>query len=96
MTYVVAANWRAKEGEEAEVRRVLATVAPLVRAEPACRAFITHASTEDPRAFFIYEQYDDEAGFQAHLATEHFERLVLGEAVPRLETRTRSLYVTME
>ncbi len=96
MTYVVAATWRARDGEEDEVRRLLGEIAPLVRAEPACRLFITHQSPEDPHDFFLYEQYDDEAGFQAHLATEHFERLVRGEAVPRLERRERALYVTMD
>ncbi len=96
MSYVVAATWRAKDGEEAEIRRLLGMIAPLVRAEPACRMFVVHESPEDPRDFFLYEQYDDEAGFEAHVASEHFERLVRGDAVPRLERRERSIYVTMD
>jgi quinol monooxygenase YgiN len=51
---------------------------------------------EDPRAFLIYEQYDDEAGFDAHRETEHFKRYVLEEGVPLLEDRSRGLYVTLE
>lgn len=96
MAHVVAATWRAKAGEEAEVRRLLGLIAPLVRAEPACRMFVAHDSPDDPRTFFLYEQYDDEAGFRAHLETEHFERLVKGEVVPRLELRERAFYRTMD
>jgi quinol monooxygenase YgiN len=96
MAFTVAATWRAKEGEEAAVRNLLGVIAPLVRAEPACRLFQAHASPDDPRAFFLYEQYDDEDGFRAHLATAHFERYVLGEVVPRLEVRERAFYVTMD
>lgn len=96
MAYVVTALWRAKEGEEEHVRRILETFAPMAQAEPACRQFTVHRSPEDPRLFFLYEQYDDEAGFEAHAASEHVERYVRGDAVARLERRERSFYVTMD
>ena len=96
MTHVLAATWRAKEGEEEAVRRIIETVVPLSRAEPGCRAFIAHRSVDDPRTFFLYEQYDDEAAVKAHTETEHFKTHVLGDAVPRLETRERAFYVTMD
>ena len=66
MAYVVSATWRARDGEEERIRELLETVAPLCRAEPACRLYEAHRSTEDPRDFYIYEQYDDEAEFLAH------------------------------
>ena len=96
MAYVVTATWRAKEGEEEAIARILHRIVPIFRAEPACRQFVAHRSVDDPRTFFLYEQYDDEAGFQAHAASETVQRDVLGDAVPRLEERVRSLYVTME
>ena len=96
MAYIVAATYRAKEGEEEKVREVLETMAPLSRAEPACRFYQAHRSPEDPRVFFLYEQYDDEAGYQAHMATEHFETYVRGEVIPRLESRERAFYVTLD
>ena len=96
MAYVVAALWRAREGEEDKIRELIETMTPLSRDEPACRFYQAHRSPEDPRVFFLYEQYDDEAGYQAHMATEHFERYVRGEAIPRLESRERSFYVTMD
>ena len=96
MAYVVAATWRAREGEEDAIARILETVVPLVRAEPACRLFQAHRAVDDPMEFFLYEQYDDEAGFHAHLASEAFQRHVLEDAVPRLEHRTRVFYVTID
>ena len=96
MAYVVSATWRARDGEEERVRELLETVAPLCRAEPACRLYQAHRSTEDPRDFYIYEQYDDEAGFLAHTETDHFTTYVLGEAVPRLDHRSRAFYVTLD
>ena len=96
MAYVVAATYRAKEGEEERIQEILGLMAAPSRAEPACRFYQAHRSPEDPRVFFMYEQYDDEAGYQAHMATEHFERHIRSEAIPRLESRERAFYVTLD
>jgi quinol monooxygenase YgiN len=96
MAYVVAALYRTKPGEEEKVREVLETMAPLSRQEPGCLFYQAHRSPGDPRVFFLYEQYDGEAGYQAHMATEHFEKYIKGEAIPRLESRERAFYETLD
>ncbi len=96
MAYVLAVTWRAKPGEEDRIREILETIAPLCRAEPACRVYQAHRSVDDPALFFIYEQYDDEAGFHAHTETEHVRRLVLGDAVERLASRERAVFETLD
>lgn len=96
MAYVVAATYRAKEGEEERISEILELMAAPSRAEPGCRFYQAHRSAEDPRVFFLYEQYTDEDGYQAHMATQHFERYVRGEAIPRLESRERAFYVTLD
>ena len=96
MTFVVTALWRARDGEEERVAEVLATNAALSEQEPGCRMFIAHRAVDDPRTFLLYEQYDDEAAFKAHTETAHFQELVLGIAVPRLESRERAFYTTMD
>ncbi len=96
MAYVVAATWRAKPGEEDRIQEIVEIMAPLSRAEPACRMYQAHRSPEDPRLFFLYEQYDDEAGFRAHTKTRHFEEYVRGQALARLESRERAFYLTMD
>jgi len=95
MAYVVAATYRAKEGEEERIREVLEQMAAPSRAEPACRFYQAHRSPEDARVFFLYEQYNDQAGYEAHMASEHFVRLIRGEAIPRLESRERAFYLTL-
>ena len=96
MTYVVTATWRAREGEAERVREILETLTPLCRAEPGCRQYQAHRSPDDPRLFFIYEQYDDEAAFLAHAQTDHVERHVRGDAVARLELRERAIFTTLD
>lgn len=92
MSHVLAVTWVAKPGEEERVADALREMVPLTLAEPGCLQYRAHRSLDDPRRFFLYEEYVDEAGFQAHLSSEHFKRHVLGEAVPRLERRERDAY----
>ena len=92
MAYVVAALWRAKEGEEERIARIIQTMTPLSRAEPGCMTYQPHRSPTDPRLFFLYEVYYDESGYQAHRATPHFQQHVVGEAIPNLESREVSIF----
>ena len=69
---------------------------PPSRAEPGNRFYQAHRVAENPRLFFLYEQYEDEAGYEAHMASEHFTRLVKEEAIPEiLEAREREFYETL-
>jgi quinol monooxygenase YgiN len=92
MSYVLAVTWVARPGEEEKVADVLRTMVPLTQAEPGCVHYYAYRSPDDPRRFFLFEEYVDEAGFRAHSESEHFKRHVLGEAVPRLESRERVRY----
>jgi quinol monooxygenase YgiN len=96
MAYVVAAYWRARAGEEETIARILEQLTPLSRQEPGCLFYQAHRATDDPRLFFLYEQYVDAAAYEAHMATPHFEQYVKGEALPRLESRERHFFTTME
>ena len=95
MAYVVAALWRAKEGKEDIIARVIEKMTPLSRQESGCLVYQAHRSLSDPRLFFLYEQYVDEAGYEAHMATPHFEQYVRGEGIPNLESRERTFYETV-
>jgi quinol monooxygenase YgiN len=92
VAYVVAALWKAKEGEEERIARIIQTMTPLSRAEPACLMYQPHRSLADPRLFFLYEVYADQSGYEAHRATPHFQQHVIGEAIPNLESREVSFY----
>ena len=95
MAYVVSALWRANEGEEDRIARVIEEMTAPSRAEPGNVFYQAQRSIEDPRLFYLYEQYVDEAGYEAHQSSEHFQRLVVGEAIQNLESRERSFYETM-
>ncbi|MGA4860482.1 putative quinol monooxygenase [Streptomyces koyangensis] len=87
MSFTVVARYRTLPGHEDAVLAVLDRVAAASRREPGCLGYRVHQGTEDPRAVVLYEEYATEADFTAHCATPHFQELVLGEVVPRLESR---------
>jgi autoinducer 2-degrading protein len=43
------------------------------RDEPGCKRFDVCVPRETPNTVFLYEIYDDEAAFKAHLETRHFK-----------------------
>lgn len=95
MSYVLIAQWTARAGCEKRVAAVLAATTGPSNAEPGCRRWQPHRSIEDPRSFLIYEEYEDEAAFDAHCVSDHFTELVLGQAVPLLEDRSRAFYAPL-
>jgi quinol monooxygenase YgiN len=95
MPYTVAVTWIAKEGEEEAVAAALERLVEPSRAEDGVLVYIPHRDPQDPRRFFVYEQYVDEAAYTAHTETEHFQRDGFGDAIPRLEDRRREFYEPM-
>ena len=83
---VLAVTWKAKPGNEAEMRRVLSVLAVEARKEPGCVQFIPSQGREDRSLFFIYEEYKDDAALEAHRATPHFKQYARGD-LPRLGER---------
>ena len=94
--YVVAADYYAKEGQDNEIAAILKKMIPISRAEPGCKLYTVNRSPEDPRKFLLYEQYVNEDGYKAHMATEAFKENILGKVVPMLESRVRHFYEVIE
>ena len=61
-------------GKEEEAAGYLRELIQASRKEPGCRLYVVHRDKEDPAIFFIYEQYDDQAAFDAHVASPHFQK----------------------
>ena len=89
---VLTATYRVKEGEEAAVEAGLREMSKLTRQEPGCVHYTAQRSREDPLKYLLYEQYVDEAALEAHSTSDYFKRIVMGEIVPRLESRVREFY----
>jgi len=62
----------AKTGKEAEVTALLSKLTDESRKEPGCVTYQVHRHKTDPRRFFIYEKYENDAAIEAHRGTAHF------------------------
>lgn len=96
MTYVVQAVWTAREGEERAVADIIRLITPLSRQEPGNLCYQAQVATDDPRRFMIYERYVDEAAFEAHRASEHFQKYVVGDCLARLASREVTTFQALD
>jgi quinol monooxygenase YgiN len=95
MVVALTAKWTAKEGHEAEVRQAILELAELSRREAGNLFYQPNRDPDNPRVFLFYEQYVDQAAFEAHFASEHVQRLAVETAIPLLESRDRTFYETV-
>jgi quinol monooxygenase YgiN len=96
MPYVVTATWTAIEGNEDVVLDALEKLTGPSREEPGCRFYQAYRDPAEPSVFRLFEIYDDEAAYQAHGASEHFQTFGFGQAIPVLAKRERAFYQTIE
>ena len=85
---VVVARYLVRGGQEQIVESLLGENAVASRTEPGCLEFTVFRAIDEPRAFLLYERYTDEAAFQAHRNTPHFESIIEDRVVPLLDERT--------
>jgi len=71
MKLFIFARFHAREGQESELASTLTTVAAATRAEPDCLGLQVFRSTNEPRLFFIYSQWPNEAAFERHIELPH-------------------------
>jgi (4S)-4-hydroxy-5-phosphonooxypentane-2,3-dione isomerase len=83
---VLVVTWMAKAGRENEVAGIFSKLTEESRKEPGCVMYIVHRHKTDPRRFFLYEQYKDDAALEAHRATSHFLQYAKRE-LPKLGER---------
>jgi (4S)-4-hydroxy-5-phosphonooxypentane-2,3-dione isomerase len=69
---VLAVTWMAKVGHEADVAALFEKLTELSRKEPGCALYCAHRHKTEPRRFFLYEQYKDDAALEAHRTAPHF------------------------
>ncbi len=76
MELVIFARFHASAGQEEAVAAALREPVPAARAEPGCLAIAAYRSTRDPRLFWIYSRWIDEAAFETHAVLPHTQRFV--------------------
>jgi quinol monooxygenase YgiN len=68
---ILYAEFTAKPGSESEVATLISGLAEDVRREPGNAEFTVYRERDNPRKFFVFEQYLDEASFDAHINAEY-------------------------
>ena len=92
---IVVARYVVSQGHVDQVAPLLRANAEASRREPGCLEFSVFQDADDPPRILLYEQYTDEAGLQAHAASDHFQRLAANYAIPELlESREREFFET--
>ncbi|MGV9346709.1 putative quinol monooxygenase [Streptomyces spiralis] len=71
MSKTLFAQFTAREGAEDEVARLLRDYAARVREENGNLLFDVYTKASQPRSYWIFEVYEDEAAFQRHLKAPH-------------------------
>ena len=83
---VLAVTWMAKVGHEAEVLALFEKLTEQSRKEPGCATYQVHRHKTEPRRFFIYEQYKDDAALEAHRGASHFLQIAKKD-LPKIADR---------
>lgn len=83
---VLAVTWMAKVGREKEVADLFAKLTEESRKEPGCAMYVAHRHKTEPRRYFIYEQYKDDAALEAHRSAPHFLQFARKE-LPKVADR---------
>jgi quinol monooxygenase YgiN len=76
----------AKTGREAAVTDLFEKLTAESRKEPGCAMYQVHRHRTEPRRFFIYEQYKDDAALEAHRTAPHFLQYAKKE-LPKIADR---------
>ncbi len=88
----LAATYIIKPGEEERAVGYLNQLIGPSRAEPGVIMYLVHRSPSNPRQFFLYEQYTDQAAFDAHRQTRHFIKYAIDGIYTILESRVAEVY----
>ena len=83
---VLAVTWMARAGREADVASLFARLSDESRKEPGCTMYQVHRHRTEPRRFFIYEQYKDDAALEAHRSAPYFLQYVKKD-LPKIADR---------
>jgi quinol monooxygenase YgiN len=73
---IIIAHFKAKPGQEAQLREELHRLLAPTREEAGCILYDLHESPADPSQFLFYEIWKSQADLDAHLQTPHLQGLL--------------------
>ena len=86
ITFTVRLKFKSEDREE--IQEALRAVTEATRKEPGCVTYMPHTVDGDADTIVIYEQYRDAAAGDAHRASEHFKKYVVGVLYQRMLERS--------
>lgn len=72
---VIGATIKAKPGMEQQLIAKMDELAKATEKEDGCLMYIFNQDTKDPGTILVYEQYRDQAAFDAHMGSDHFKTI---------------------
>ena len=91
----VAVTYLIQPGQEERAIELFATLTLLTHTEPGNLYYLVHRSTTEPRRFFIYEQYTDQAALNTHRTSPHFTQYATNGLFNILEKREAEIYMPL-
>lgn len=74
MTRTLYAEFTVKPGSEDRVAEMMRQLTDEVRQEPGNQLFLPYTREANPREYFVFEVYADEAAFQEHISADYGAR----------------------
>ena len=71
MSVILYAEFTAKPDFESQVQELISDLAEKVRQERGNAECSAHQERDNPHKFFVFEEYLDEASFEAHIDAEY-------------------------
>lgn len=90
------AKWQVKQGHLDDVLPLLAEMTQHTRKEEGNLFYRIHQGINDAHTLMLYEGYVDTAAVEAHRNAAHFQNLVLGKILSKLESREALLTLELD
>ena len=74
MTKTLYAEFTVKPGNEDRVAEMMRQLTEEVRREPGNQLFLPYTRETNPREYFVFEVYADDAAFQEHISADYGAR----------------------
>ena len=74
MTKTLYAEFTVKPGNEGRVAEMMRQLTAEVRREPGNQLFLPYTRERNPREYFVFEVYEDDAAFQEHISADYGAR----------------------
>ena len=88
----VAVTYIIQQGHEAEAVDLFRKMSEHTHKEPGNIMYVVHRSPNEPRRFFLYEQYKDQAALDVHRSADYFAQYITNGVLKINESRVAEMY----